>query len=124
MATEYRLTAEAEDDLQGIADYTFETFGPAQAEAYGLGLRSCFATLVDNPFLGPDYGSLRPGLRRYEHESHSVFYGWPEFSSCACCTREWTRRGIFERNWEHFWLDWSKGKASRRSCQAIAACRA
>ena len=69
MATEYRLTAEAEDDLQGIADYTFETFGPAQAEAYGLGLRNCFASLVDNPLLGRDYGFLRPGLRRYEREA-------------------------------------------------------
>ena len=74
MAAEYRLTAEAEDDLQGIADYTFETFGPAQAEAYGLGLRNCFASLIDNPLLGRDYGFLRPGLRRYEHESHSVYY--------------------------------------------------
>lgn len=73
MAT-YRLTAEAEDDLQGIADYTFDTFGPAQAEAYSLGLRNCFASLVDNPLLGRDYGFLRPDLRRYEHASHSVYY--------------------------------------------------
>ena len=36
MAAEYRLTAEAEDDLQGIADYTFETFGtPAGVSSQG-----------------------------------------------------------------------------------------
>lgn len=70
----YRLTAEAETDLQNIADYTFETFGLSQAETYGLGLRSCFDALVDNPRIGRDYGHVKDGIRRYEYQSHSVYY--------------------------------------------------
>ena len=61
MATEYRLTAEAEDNLQGIADYTFEPFGPAEAEAYGLSLRNCFALSLITPFWAGTTGFFAPG---------------------------------------------------------------
>ena len=73
MAT-YRLTAEAEGDLQEIADYTFDTFGLLQAETYGRGLRSCFDTIADNPRIGRDFGHVKNGVRRYEYQSHSVYY--------------------------------------------------
>jgi len=61
MATEYRLTAEAEDDLQGIADYTFETFGPAQAEAYGLVCETVSPLSVITPFWAGTTGFFAPG---------------------------------------------------------------
>ena len=70
----FRLTREAEDDVADIYRYSFENFGEAQADSYHDGLEGCFRLLADSPRLGRDYAFLRPGLRRYEHESHSVYY--------------------------------------------------
>ena len=100
MAT-YRLTAEAEDDLQEIADYTFETFGPAQAEVYSRGLRNCFASLVDNPFWAGIMGSFAPAYAATNMPAIPSITGspTPAFSSCACCISAWTRRGICRRIW-------------------------
>jgi len=70
----FRLTREAEADIVDIYRYSVENFGQAQADAYHDGLEDGFRLLADSPLLGRDYAFLRPGLRRYEHESHSVYY--------------------------------------------------
>ena len=70
----FRLTREAEEDVTNIYRYSFENFGEAQADTYHDGLNDCFRLLADTPLIGRDYGSLRPGLRRYEQASHSVYY--------------------------------------------------
>lgn len=49
---DFRLSTRAAADLGSIARYTIETFGVEQARAE----------------------RLRPGLRRFEHRSHAVFY--------------------------------------------------
>ena len=71
---EYRLTRRAETDLSGIADYSIETFGIEQARRYRDQLEDCFETLAQNPRLGRSAERFAPGLRRFEHRSHSVFY--------------------------------------------------
>jgi toxin ParE1/3/4 len=70
----FRLTREAEEDVAAIYRYSFKNFGEAQADTYHDGLTGCFHLLVDTPLIGRDYAFLRPGLRRYEHASHSVYY--------------------------------------------------
>jgi toxin ParE1/3/4 len=70
----FLLTTEAEADILDIYRYTFENFGEAQADIYHDGLHDCFELLADTPLIGRDYSFLRPGLRRYEHISHSVYY--------------------------------------------------
>jgi len=70
----FRLTREAEADIVDIYRYSVENFGEAQADTYHDGLSDCFRLLADTPLIGRDYGFLRPGLRRYEHASHSVYY--------------------------------------------------
>jgi toxin ParE1/3/4 len=70
----FRLTREAEADIVDIYRYSVEHFGEAQADTYHDGLSDCFRLLADTPLIGRDYGVLRPGLRRYEHASHSVYY--------------------------------------------------
>ena len=71
---EYRLTSRAGADLAGIADYTIEAFGVEQARRYRDELEACFKSLAGNPRLGRDASQLVPGLRRFEHRSHTIFY--------------------------------------------------
>ncbi len=72
---EYRLSKRAEKDLAEIADYTIETFGIKQSRRYRDELNTCFQTLADNPMLGRSAAlQLAPELRRYEYQSHVVFY--------------------------------------------------
>ena len=71
---EYRLTLRAEADLAGIAQYTIESFGIEQARRYRDQLEGCFKSLSGNPRLGRSAELLAPGLRRFEHRSHTVFY--------------------------------------------------
>jgi toxin ParE1/3/4 len=71
---DFRLTSRAESDLAEIADYTIETFGIAQVRRYRDALETCFQTIADNPKSGRRADQLTPELRRYEHQSHVVFY--------------------------------------------------
>jgi len=71
---EYRLASRAEADLAKIADYTIETFGIEQARRYRDAFETCFGNLAKNPHLGRSAERLAPGLRRWEHGSHLVFY--------------------------------------------------
>ena len=71
---EYRLSSRADDDLDEIADYTIEQFGIEQARRYRDKLEACFQNLAENPKLGPNAEMLALGLRRYEYQSHVVFY--------------------------------------------------
>ena len=70
----YRLSRLAATDLQEIAEYTIERFGIEQARRYRDGLKTCFVQLADNSALGRGAEMLIRGLRRFEHQSHVVFY--------------------------------------------------
>ena len=61
-------------DLVEIADYTIERFGIEQARRYRDDLESCFQTLAASPMIGRSADELGSNLRRYEHQSHIVFY--------------------------------------------------
>ncbi len=74
MSSSFRLTPRAATDLDAIADYTIETFGSKQARRYCDALETCFQTIANNPKLGRSADQLAPELRRYEHQSHVVFY--------------------------------------------------
>ena len=71
---DFHLTSRAESDLAEIADYTIETFGIEQARRYCDALETCFQMIADNPKLGRNADQLAPELRRYEYQSHVVFY--------------------------------------------------
>ena len=71
---DYRLSSRTQADLAGIADYTIETFGLRQARRYRDEVEACFRNLAENPRLGRLTERLAPGLRRFEHRSHVVFY--------------------------------------------------
>ncbi len=48
---EYRFTPEANEDLQGVIDYTIEHWGKEQAHKYIDGLEELAARLAENPNL-------------------------------------------------------------------------
>ncbi len=70
----FHLTNRAVTDLSEIADFTIQSFGIKQARFYRDGLNNCFEILAENPKLGRSAAELSPDLRRYEYQSHVVFY--------------------------------------------------
>jgi toxin ParE1/3/4 len=70
----YRLARLAETDLKSIVRYTLKTWGRAQTIRDRQGLQDCFQLLADNPSIGRNCDSIHPGLRRFEHGKHVVFY--------------------------------------------------
>ncbi len=71
---EYRFTPEAEDDLQGILDYTIDRWGKEQAHKYIDGLEELAARLADNPGLGVNRDPLINGLISFRYISHTLYY--------------------------------------------------
>lgn len=69
----YKLTERAADDFAGIYDYTFLTFGEAQADRYTTALEAFFGTLAGMPDAGRDYPAI-PGVMRIEFQRHAIFY--------------------------------------------------
>ena len=70
----YSLARLAESDLKSLVRYTVKTWEKDQTRRYSQGLRDCFEQLAKNPLLGRGCDSIHPGLRRFEHGKHVVFY--------------------------------------------------
>ena len=70
----YRLTHRAVSDIESIAEYTIDQFGLTQARQYRDSLKSCLEQLADNPQIGQDAEQLAHGLKRFNHQSHVIFY--------------------------------------------------
>ncbi len=71
---DFRLSERAERDLIEIYDYTEETFGAYQADAYHAGLERTFDLLASFPRIGRAVEEITPGLRRFRFQAHTVFY--------------------------------------------------
>ena len=71
---DFRLSVRAERDLIEIYDYTEETFGSYQADAYHAGLEHTFDLLAHFPLIGTAMAQIVPGLRRFRFQAHWVFY--------------------------------------------------
>ncbi|MDZ7711466.1 MAG: type II toxin-antitoxin system RelE/ParE family toxin [Roseovarius sp.] len=72
--TEFRLARAAVADLDDIWDYSSETWGPDQAEAYVADIFACFARAVAMPETGRDRSRFVPGARSLTAGRHLVFY--------------------------------------------------
>ena len=70
----YSLTSKAATDLDGIYEYTILNFGLEQARASLSGLHERFKPPAEHPTHGRKADDLAPGLRRFEYQSHIVFY--------------------------------------------------
>ncbi len=74
MITSYKLSRTAENQIAEIVDYTDETFGPNQTDAYIAGLESSFDLLVRFPDMGVAAFEIKQSWRRYRYQSHYIFY--------------------------------------------------
>lgn len=70
----YKLSSKADADLAGIYEYTILNFGLEQARTYLLGLHEHFAALAEQPMQGRSAQEFAANLRRFEYQSHIVFY--------------------------------------------------
>ena len=70
----YKLSGKASADVEDIYEYTIVNFGIEQARTYLHGLDDCFKALAENPLQGRAADELASELRRYEYQSHVVFY--------------------------------------------------
>jgi toxin ParE1/3/4 len=73
-AFRYRLSQEADQDLEDIFDYTAREFGVDQAIAYVSGFDEVFVGLAANPGLGRKRDEIRSSLRSFVNGSHTIFY--------------------------------------------------
>jgi toxin ParE1/3/4 len=70
----FRFSRRAEADLLSIGEYTLCKWGENQAARYLSELEDCCQMLAHNPSLGRLCEHVRPGLRRFEHGKHVLFY--------------------------------------------------
>ena len=70
----YTLRLRAQGDLESIWQYSFETWGMAQADLYLRSLVARFEWLAENPLLGKPRDDIKSGYRYFPEGQHLVFY--------------------------------------------------
>lgn len=70
----YILSNEAENDLENIWLYTFQTWSVNQADDYLNLIVEQIQQIANNPNSGMDYGKIRKGYFRSKIKSHYIFY--------------------------------------------------
>lgn len=70
----YKLTQDAEKDLQGIYVYGVAQFGEKRADIYYDELFDRFEEIARNPYLYQDVSHIRNGYRRSVCGSNSIYY--------------------------------------------------
>lgn len=70
----FKISNEAQHDLEKIWLYTFETWSIEQADRYIDLIIDEIEYLADNPNVGKDFSSVRKGYLRSKVKSHFIFY--------------------------------------------------
>ena len=70
----YRLSPNAQDDLERIWLYGLEHWGVAEADRYIEALFERFSELAEQPLLYPAVDEIRDGYRRNVCGSDSIYY--------------------------------------------------
>ena len=70
----YKLSTEADADIESITEYTTLNFGARQAVKYTSALENSFDLLGLFPGIGLPCYDLREGLHRFPYKSHMIFY--------------------------------------------------
>lgn len=70
----YKISKEAEKDLEKIWLYTFETWSLEQADYYYELIMNEIEYLTENPKSGEDFNEIRRGYFRSRVKSHFIFY--------------------------------------------------
>ena len=70
----YSFTDKAEQDLEGIIDYTANRWGKVQAERYIEQLQQTLNNLVQNPETARSRPELSSGLYSFPFQSHISYF--------------------------------------------------
>ncbi|QPH39645.1 type II toxin-antitoxin system RelE/ParE family toxin [Pedobacter endophyticus] len=70
----YKISDEAQNDIENIWLYTFETWSAGQADKYYNLLLDEIEYLAENPEAGKKYDHVRKGYLRSNIQSHIIFY--------------------------------------------------
>ena len=70
----WRLTADAERDLDAITTHGARTFGLASALEYYDELIELFYELAAHPHINPERNAKRHSVRLHRHKGHHVLY--------------------------------------------------
>lgn len=70
----YKISNEAQNDLENIWLYTFETWSIKQADRYINLILDEIDYLAANPTTGKDYNHVRKGYYRAKVKSHFIFH--------------------------------------------------
>lgn len=70
----YKISCEAQNDLENIWLYTFENWSAEQADRYYNLILDEIEYLAENPGIGKDYSRLREGYLCSKVKSHFIFY--------------------------------------------------
>lgn len=70
----YKLSNLAADDFRQIDRYSRTRFGDRQADSYVEEMAQCLRRLAALPLSGREQNAIKPGLRRWDYQRHSIFY--------------------------------------------------
>lgn len=70
----YKISHEANQDLENIWIYTYENWSLEQADRYFNLIMDEIEYLADNPKSGKNYDHVKKGYFRAKIRSHSIFY--------------------------------------------------
>jgi toxin ParE1/3/4 len=68
------LSKQASLDIEDIYLYGFLNFGEEQADLYSSRMQKCVDILCANPEIGRLDTRINPAVRRFDFESHVIFY--------------------------------------------------
>jgi toxin ParE1/3/4 len=70
----FKISTQASHDVEDIYLYGFINFGEEQADLYSLRMHKCIDILCVNPEIGRLDIRVNPAVRRFDFESHVIFY--------------------------------------------------
>lgn len=70
----YDLTNKANEDLDGIWNYTFDEWSEEQADKYYFEILNCCQFIAENQDLGRNYNEIESSLFGYLINKHIIFY--------------------------------------------------
>lgn len=71
---EYRLSPQAQRDLDALFDHTVARWGLAQALDYADLMEAACAALAEAPLRAPGCDHIRPGYRRRSAGQHVIYF--------------------------------------------------
>jgi len=70
----YKLSPEADKDIEKIALYTLEKWGAKQTAIYLSDLHVAFERIEETPHLGREREDILPNVFSLFHQQHTIFY--------------------------------------------------